>query len=176
MPIADEEKYKRVRYSIINAGIGATAKVVHDAVKIKSWAGSSCYALAGIATFLGGIDPNLYRLSIYNEVDGAEKLSWSKDVTSLIFAIHNGRFAGGGMAFTPACLMNDGLLDVSYYDNVAQLQHIYKIMNSILLKGGIHAYEKEWRHLRGSKIVMENLNFEPDSMKDPLNPKFKKSV
>ncbi len=44
MPIADEEKYKRVRYSIINAGIGATAKVVHDAVKIKSWAGSSCYA------------------------------------------------------------------------------------------------------------------------------------
>jgi diacylglycerol kinase family enzyme len=31
----------------------------------------------------------------------------------------NGRFAGGGMPFSPACLMNDGLLDVAFYN-----QHI----------------------------------------------------
>lgn len=30
--------------------------------------------------------------------------------------------------------------------------------------------------MRGSKVVMENLNFEPDSMKDPQNPKNKKSI
>lgn len=140
-PVADELKYSKIRYSIINAGVGFTAKVVHAAIKVKSWAGSGCYAVAGIKMFCGGMTPDSYRLSLFNKIEGEDKLTWSKDVTSMIFAMHNGRFAGGGMPITPGCVMNDGLLDVSYYNAVLTSYTLPGLFNSVLFNCGMHAYQ-----------------------------------
>lgn len=70
------------------------------------------------------------------------------------------------MPFTPAALMNDGLLDIAFYNDVLQAHKIPSIMNNLLLKYGTHAYQPDWTHLRGSKVILENLNYEPDSMND----------
>ena len=37
--LSDEEKYRLVRYSLINASVGFIAKIVHSAQKVKLWAG-----------------------------------------------------------------------------------------------------------------------------------------
>lgn len=75
----------------------------------------------------------------------------------------NGRFAGGGMPFSPACLMNDGLLDVAFYNQHIKGHQIMGILYDMKAKNGINAYDPNWTHLRGQKIVMENLNYMPNS-------------
>lgn len=116
--VPDEQKYAKARYSLINSGIGFTAKCCSAAAGVKSWAGSQCYTIASFKLFFSGIQPDSYRMSVYNKIDGVDKLTYSKDITSMLFAVHNGRFTGGGMPLTPGCVMNDGLLDVAYYNQV----------------------------------------------------------
>lgn len=81
----------------------------------------------------------------------------------------NGRFGGGGLPMTPACLMNDSLLDISFYNQVITGLKIFGIINTLKTNHGLHAYAPDWTHLRGSKIVIDNLNYVPDAMKDPKN-------
>lgn len=76
----------------------------------------------------------------------------------------NGRFGGGGMALAPCSLMNDGLLDVSVFNKVIQAKDIPSIINQVIIQKGQHAYNEEWIHLRGNKIVLENLNYAPKTM------------
>ncbi len=112
--IADELKFQKLRYSIINAATGFVAKTVHQASKVKSWAGSTSYLVAGIKSFFQGISADNYRVSIYNQ----HKLTYCSDVQVMLFFIMNGKYGGGGMPIAPACLMNDGLFDVSYCNRV----------------------------------------------------------
>ena len=112
--ISDDEKFKKQRYSIINASTGFVAKTVHAANKVKSWAGSASYLVAGIKSFFQGVAADNYRVSIYNQ----QKLSFCSDMQVLLFFIMNGKYGGGGMPLAPACLMNDGLFDVAYYNRV----------------------------------------------------------
>jgi len=75
----------------------------------------------------------------------------------------NGRFAGGGMPFSPASMMNDGLLDVALYTKIIKGSQIVGILYDLKAKNGMNAYDPNWCHLRGKKIVMENMNFMPNS-------------
>lgn len=64
---------------MISSGVGFTAKVNDAANKVKSWAGHLCYAVAGVQCFFAGIPPDTYRLSLYNKIDGEDKLTWAKN-------------------------------------------------------------------------------------------------
>lgn len=85
--ISDDQKYSRIRYSLINSGIGFTAKVCRAASAVKSWAGSGSYAVAAVKLFFSGIPPDTYRMSVYNQIDGEDKLTWSKDISSMLVAL-----------------------------------------------------------------------------------------
>ena len=105
-------------------------------------------------------------MTVLNQIGDKQVATYQQNVQSLLFVVMNGRNGGGGMPFTPAALMNDGLLDIAFYNDVLQAHKIPSIMNNLLLKYGTHAYQPDWTHLRGSKVILENLNYEPDSMND----------
>lgn len=128
----DDERFQRCRYSIINASLGFMAKVVHAAIKVKSWAGAQCYAVGAVNCFLSGNQhPDHYRMSVINKVDGEQRITYQRDVETMLFSIMNGRYGGGGMTLGPAALLNDGLLDISYYNSTIRLQTIPWIIYSL---------------------------------------------
>ena len=53
--VPDEQKFAKARYSLINSGIGFTAKCCSAAAGVKSWAGSSCYTIASLKLFFAGM-------------------------------------------------------------------------------------------------------------------------
>lgn len=67
-----KQKFQRCRFSIINASVGFIAKCVHAAVDYKAWAGASAYTLAALKLFFGGDQPDTYRFSLYNKVEGKD--------------------------------------------------------------------------------------------------------
>ena len=50
---------------------------------------------------------------------------------------------------TPAAIMNDGLFDISIYNQVMTFKRIYTEVQSVLIERGTHAYENDWQHVRG---------------------------
>jgi diacylglycerol kinase family enzyme len=62
--------HKRLRYSVINAGAGFPANVVHRAMKYKSWAGASSYTLAALEEFYAGCKPDRYKVTCVSQVGG----------------------------------------------------------------------------------------------------------
>jgi diacylglycerol kinase family enzyme len=84
-------------------------------------------------------------------------------VQTLLFNIMNGRYAGGGMPFTPACLFNDSLLDIAYYNTEVTGFSFLTILNQMKSSGGCHAYEPTWTSLRGSRVEMINANRNPET-------------
>ena len=52
--IPEEEKTKRLRYSIINASSGFIARVVHSAIQHKKFVGNACYKTAAFTNFISG--------------------------------------------------------------------------------------------------------------------------
>lgn len=62
------------------------------------------------------------------------------------------------MPFTPYSFMNDGLLDLAYYNRPISTTDVPGIFNRVVMKGGIHAYDEEWVNVRGDKIVIKNMN------------------
>lgn len=163
------QRYSRIRYSLINASVGFIAKVVHSALKVKKYLGAQAYTYAGLECFFSGEQPDQYKFSIYNTVNGEQKLTYCQDAQSLLFNIMNGRFAGGGMPFSPACLMNDGLLDVAFYNQTITGTGIFSLLHQMKAGNGVNAYDDNWTHIRGNKIVMENVNYKPGSMQNPEN-------
>ena len=72
----------------------------------------------------------------------------------------NGKYGGGGMPFAPAAFMNDGLFDVTFYKQpTLTASGFIGVFNSVTLKSGMHAYRDDWAHIRGNKIIIENLNY-----------------
>lgn len=113
-----EEQFKRCRYSLINASMGFIAKCVHAAKPWKPYFGAGSYTAAAFECFFKGEQPESFRINLYNQIDGKEKLTYSEDVNSILFNIMNGRYGGGGISICPISLMNDGLFDIVYFNKV----------------------------------------------------------
>jgi len=63
----EEERYSRIRFSLINAAVGFIAKCCHAAQKHKKYFGAHAYTVAGLQCFLSGEKPDKYKFSIYND-------------------------------------------------------------------------------------------------------------
>jgi diacylglycerol kinase family enzyme len=58
----DDQKYQRIRYSLINSSVGFIAKVVHSAISAKSWAGSGSYFVGGVKEFFASGYAETYKI------------------------------------------------------------------------------------------------------------------
>ena len=58
----DDQKYQRIRYSLINSSVGFIAKVVHSAISAKNWAGSGSYFVGGVKEFFASGHADTYKI------------------------------------------------------------------------------------------------------------------
>jgi len=49
-----DQRFQRIRYSLINSGMSFLAKCVHTAISVKKWAGQGCYFVAALTEFFRG--------------------------------------------------------------------------------------------------------------------------
>ena len=151
--------------------MGFIAKVVHAAKPWKPYFGAGSYTAAAFECFFKGEQPETFRVNLYNQIDGQEKLTYSEDVNSILFNIMDGRYGGGGISVSPISVMNDDLLVIVYFNKVMQFKNTLTCAYEQLINCGLNAYNPDWTYVRGRKVVLENLNYIPGAMKDPQNPK-----
>ena len=98
----DDPDYARGRFFVNGVGVGFDAAVAARTREIPWLTGTALY-LAAVFQTLGKYKAPLFRV----QADGEEFES-----RNLLFAIGNGRCAGGGFYLTPEASVEDGLLDV----------------------------------------------------------------
>jgi len=81
--------------------------------------------VAALELFLKGEQSDSYRIAVYNDVQGKLQKTYERDAQSIFFFIHNGTYCAGGAPMTPAAIMNDGLFDISIYNQVMTFKRIY---------------------------------------------------
>ena len=80
-----------------------------------------------------------------------------------MICVDNGRYGGGHLPFTPGAIMNDGLLDMCYFDKPCGVAKVLQLVNQMKMSKGTFIYdEAEWCYARGTKCTIENLNFLPN--------------
>lgn len=125
------------------ASCGFDAMVVSETQKVKKmFSGSIAYVVALVKTiFL--YKGKAIKLTIDNDV---------YEVKSLLTAIANGRYYGGGMLPAPKALINDGYFDI------CQIRQPSKLKMLLLFPGfmkGKHDKYREVSMYRGKKILLE---------------------
>ena len=108
-------------------------------------------------------------VTVENLVNGQQTVTHRQEYNSFIFFMNNGKYAGGGMPFTPASLMNDGFMDIAInrLDSV-NTPKLLELLYQVIVRHGQHVYQPEkWLMMRGNKICLENLNYEPGASDDP---------
>lgn len=109
-----EQKRDRVRYCIANSAAGLVANVVHKAYSLKQYIGGLAYPLTGLKEVL--FDPTEdTAFNLCMEMPDGSEHDIQDLQTSLMF-VNNGKFAGGQTCYTPSAMLNDGLLDVVFYE------------------------------------------------------------
>jgi YegS/Rv2252/BmrU family lipid kinase len=119
--------------SVCNIGLDAdAASNMHKFKKLPFISGSGRYYLSVIYCLLNKLGKKLYV-----DIDDEIKLNGSY----LLGVIANGHSYGGGYKCAPLALVNDGIMDLCFVDNISRLQ----IMNLI------ESYKKG-KHLEDPKI------------------------
>ncbi len=136
------------RYFINISSIGFDAEVANTAGWLKQLpliSGSIAYAAAAVATIFK--QPSH---TIEITIDGAHIR-----IDSLLAAVANGKYYGGGMMPVPHAVINDGLLDLCVIQRISRLKIIaflYKFMK------GQHGRLKEVSFYTGKKIKIRSAN------------------
>lgn len=112
-------------------------------------------------------------MSVYNKVGNNEIITFKQDIQSMLLFMMNGKYGGGGMPLTPACLMNDGLMDIIWYNDILQAHKFVPFLNKMLINQGLHVYDPTCISVRGTKMVLENLNYEETNDVINTNPQLK---
>ncbi len=136
------------RYFINISSIGFDAEVANTAGWLKQLpliSGSIAYAAAAVATIFK--KPSH---TIEITIDGVHSR-----IYSLLAAVANGKYYGGGMMPVPHAVINDGLLDICVIKRISRLKIIaflYKFMK------GQHGRLKEVTFYAGKKIEIRSAN------------------
>lgn len=134
------------RYFINISSIGLDAEVTSTANNLKNtslFRGSFAYFAAIFATLL---KYNSHVLKV--TIDGH---TFEKE--SLLMAIANGRFYGGGIQPAPEASINDGFLDICFVNKISILR-ILKLLP--LFMKGKHTRLEEVKFFKGRKIEVSN--------------------
>jgi len=151
-----EEKKQRLRYSVVNAAIGFIAKVVHKAINLKKYFGSSSYSVAGIKELFFTKTVPQYRLIFEQPNSSVSDLT----VQTLMMMVNNGKYGGGHINFTPGAAVNDGLLDVVYHQGDFGVFLGLKFLKEAKDKHGRHVFRDDVKTYRAKTITIQNLNYE----------------
>jgi diacylglycerol kinase (ATP) len=103
------------RFVCLNAatlGVGAevAGRVAAQGARVRRLPGELRFALAALQSLVAWRNRRV-RLRVGRDRSEAEEGEWTECRTNLI-AVVNGTYAGGGMNFSPAASLTDGLLDV----------------------------------------------------------------
>jgi len=152
------------RYFVNISSAGIDAEVVNNAAKLRKLpgiSGSLSYMLSALITIFFMFKS--YSLKI--EIDGKHY-----DKKSLLVAVANGKYYGGGMLPTPDAQINDGKFDIC----VASKMNRFKVLSFFpkFIKGK-HTHLKEVNLYRGSKVsircdkgIMANIDGEVGKVKE----------
>lgn len=134
------------RYFINISSVGLDAEVANTTNKLKStglFRGSFAY-LAGIFATLLKYNSHILRVTI----DGQ---TFEKE--SLLLAVANGKYYGGGIQPAPDASINDGLLDVCFVKKM----NVFRIIKLLpLYIKGKHGGLEEVSFYKGKKIEVSN--------------------
>jgi len=143
-----------VRFVCLNAltlGIGAevAARVAAQGGGWRRLPGEARFGWAAVQALAAWRDR---RVRI--EVDGA---AWAECRTNLI-AVVNGPFAGGGMNFSPAADIGDGLLDALTVCGISRAELVRELLR--VHRGG-HLANPKVRLTRGTRVHIQTLGGDP---------------
>ncbi|HEV3470124.1 MAG TPA: diacylglycerol kinase family protein [Pyrinomonadaceae bacterium] len=142
------------RFVCLNAltlGVGAevAALVAAQGAGLRRLPGEARFAWAAVRALAAWRDR---RVRI--EVDGG---TWAECRTNLI-AVVNGPFAGGGMNFSPAADISDGLLDALTVCDISRAELVRELLR--VHRGG-HLANPKVRLTRGTRVRIETLDGDP---------------
>lgn len=130
------------RYFINIASVGFDAEVAYNAIKLKKLpfiGGKLAYILAIIITVFMFNHENLHI-----EIDNIKF-----NLQSLLVAVANGRFYGGGINITPEAEIDDGIFDICAIDKISKLKILALFPKAIK---GKHKSIKEVSFYLGKKV------------------------
>ncbi len=154
-----EERHSKIRYSVINSGVGLIAKITHSAVYHKPYMGKLCYFTSGCTNaFTSTVD---YYDIIIGQPDGSE-IELHNEATMYLLVM-NGKLGGGRMLLSPHALLNDGLLDITMQHGPAGKREVLKYIKNCVVQKGMMIYKENYACFRGKwvKIVNRNMATEP---------------
>lgn len=137
------------RYFINMASIGLDTQVAMGTQKTKKYfSGSLAYLVSALLTIFSykGWDLNI-------QMDGQEF-----ETKTLLTAIANGKFYGGGVLPTPDAKLDDGYFDICHVEHMSK-QKIFRVLAKYMK--GKHKNIKEVRLLRGKEIIISSENSFP---------------
>lgn len=133
------------KYFINISSVGFDAEVVYKASKIKKYFGIS----GGLAYILGVVIKLIRYDNKFISVNIDGQLTQTR---SLLTAVANGRYYGGGMLAVPDASIDDGLLDICLISYVKRSRIIRFFPKFIK---GQHGDLSEVKFYRGKKVVIE---------------------
>ncbi len=133
------------RYFLNISSLGFDADVVHNTKKLKRVTGIGGGIGYTLGIFLAVAKLNNRNMQI--TVDGQSIMQ-----KSLLAAVANGRFYGGGMMPVPSAALDDGFLDICLIKGVSRLKIL--VLFPLFIKGR-HGILKEVSFLRGREISIK---------------------
>lgn len=142
-----------IEYFMNFTGIGYDAYVVENTVNLKKY-GQSAY-MYGLLQCLFKFDAQQLRI----EVDGKEVLN--EKIFMLIAGL--GKYAGGGMKFSPDAVIDDGWLDLTIGKNLSKTEIVFMIHK---LFNGDYVHHPKVETYRAKNIKVTPLNPEVKAESD----------
>jgi YegS/Rv2252/BmrU family lipid kinase len=134
------------KYFINISSLGFDAEVVYNTNKFKKLP-----AVSGSLAYILGILYTIFTYKNYNlkiRIDGS-----LIEASSLLVAVANGRFYGGGMLAAPDARIDDGVFDICVIRAMKRLK-IFRFFP--VFKKGLHGELEEVSFYKGKKVEIES--------------------
>lgn len=106
------------RYFLNVASAGIDAEVVHNADRFKKLP-----FLNGMSAYVAGVFYTVFKYKSFNSLITINGKQYNK--RTLLIAVANGKYYGGGMKIAPKANINDNKFEVYHVDNASPLRIIY---------------------------------------------------
>jgi YegS/Rv2252/BmrU family lipid kinase len=134
------------RFFINVASAGIDAEVAYNADRFKSLP-----LFKGMASYAAGV---FYTVFKYKSVSSVVKVGTSSsNKETLLFAVANGKYYGGGMKIAPFADISDGYLDIYHVDRINPFRIM--LLFPKLIKGS-HGAIKEVSYFRSTAVVISS--------------------
>lgn len=134
------------RYFLNVASVGIDAEIVANARKFKKH-----LLFSGMGSYVAGIFYTVFRYKSFNSVININGMEYSKE--TLLLAVANGKYYGGGMKIAPRASINDDHFDVYHVDRVNPIKIVFLFPK--LIKGS-HEGIKEVAHFISKEIKIRS--------------------